>query len=308
MRKKTLSGMLATFGLAALSAGLVAAAPAGRVQAERGEDGGNLTSLSEKTFTKPSEDIPLDFSSPGLVEKVNVKEGDVVKAGDVLAVQDVSVEAANKAMYEIEAKSNVEVEYAEKDFGVKTVKYQRMQQLRQQKNATELEEREAQLEMERADASVKLAEQKRATARAQAAIEDAKIKLKQIKSPVDGIVQKLDTHVGEVAKNEQNKPAIRVVRNDVLWIDAHLPAAAVDKLKKGQKLQVRYATEDRWQTADILYLQPVVRYGSQTRQVRLQLANADGRPAGLEVFVKLPDGSVASGDDAAAQPRAVADR
>ena len=46
--------------------------------------------------------------------------------------------------------------------------------------------------------------------------------------------------------------------------------------------------------------------------VRLQLANPDERPAGLEVYVKLPDGPVAAADaaggDSAAQPRAGADR
>lgn len=306
MLKTKLTYVLSTVGLTALAAGFLAAAPAGTGRVQTGEE--NLSSLSEKTFTKPSEDIPLDFSAPGLVTEVKVKEGDVVKAGQVLAIQDVSVETANKTMYEIEANSDVEEVYAQKDRDVKEVKFLRMQKLQQQQNATELEVKEAQLEMERAEASVKLARQKRDVARAQANIEEAKIKLKQIKSPVDGVVQKLDTHVGEVAKNEQNKPAIRVVRNDVLWIDAHLPAAAVNKLKKGQTLQVRYATEDKWMPAEILYLQPVVRYGSQTRQVRLQLANTDDRPAGLEVFVKLPDGSVAAGDDAAGQPRAVADR
>ena len=77
-------------------------------------------------------------------------------------------------------------------------------------------------------------------------------------------------------------------------------------------MQVRYVAEDKWMPAEVQYLQPVVRAGSQTRMVRLQLPNPEDRPAGLEVYVKLPDGSVASGPeaggDSAAQSRAVADR
>ena len=267
------------------------------------------SSYNEKSFTKPSEEVDLDFSAPGLVSEVNVKEGDAVKQGQVLAKQDVSVETANKQIYEIEAKSAVEEVYAKKDLELKRVKHERMQALFKQKNATELEVREALLEMERAAASVELASQKRAVAAAQAATEQAKIDLKQIKSPTDGIIAKLDTHVGEVATNQADKPAFRLIRKDVLWVDAHLPVASAARLKKGQQLQVRYVSEDKWVSAEVLYLQPVARYGSQTLMVRLQVANPDERPAGLEVFVKLPDGSVASGaGDSAAQPRAVADR
>ena len=307
--------LASTLCLVAGSLGILAAHPAtaaAQAQAER-DNGG--TNLSEKSFTKPSQEVDLDFSAPGLVIEVSVKEGDVVKAGQLLAKQDVSVEQANKAMYEIEAKSAVEEEYAQKDLELKRVKFKRTEDLFNTKprpNATFLEVEEARLEMERAAASVELAKQKRATAAAQAATEQAKIDLKQVKSPLDGIISKLDTHVGEVATNQADKPAFRVVRNDPLWVDAHLPAAAAARLKKGQQLQVRYAAEDKWVSAEVLYLQPVVRYGSQTRMVRLQVANAEERPAGLEVYVKLPDGSVASGaeagGDSAAQPRAVADR
>lgn len=270
------------------------------------------TSSGERSYTQPSHDVDLDFSAPGLVVEVNVKEGDVVKKGQVLAKQDVSVETANKAIYEIEANSDVEEVYAQKDLELKRVKFQRFEGLAKLKNATFLEVEEARLEAERAEASVTLASQKRAVAAAQAATEQAKIDLKQIRSPIDGIVAKLDTQVGEVATNQADKPAFRIVRNDPLWIDADLPEAVTARLTAGQALQVRYTSENNWIPARVLYLQPVVESGSQTRMVRLQLANADERPAGLEVFVKLPDGSVASGaragDDSAALPRAVADR
>jgi len=278
----------------------------------RAADDAGVTGTGEKSFTKPSQEVDLDFSSPGLVIEVNVKEGDAVKKGDLLARQDASVEAANKAMYEIEGNSRVEEEYAQKDLELKRVKFQRTEGLFKQKNATYLEVEEARLEAERADASVKLATQKRATATAQAATEQAKIDLKKIVAPFDGVVSKLGTHVGEVATNQADKQAFRVVRNDPLWVDAHLPAAVTGRLKKGQTVQVRYVAEDKWMPAEVLYLQPVVRAGSQTRMVRLQLPNPEDRPAGLEVYVKLPDGSVASGaeagGDSAAQSRAVADR
>lgn len=309
LKKKLASAVCLAAFAAVGSAGVIAVAPAPALAQESG-----LSGLSEKSFTRPSEEVDLDFSAPGLVTKVEVDEGDVVKKGQLLAQQDVSVEQANKKMYEIEANSQVEEVYAKKDLELKKVKHERMKKLFESKppNATELEVKEALLEVERAQASVELATQKRAIAAAQAATEQAKIDLKQIKSPLNGVIQRRDTHVGEVATNQADRPAFRIVRTDPLWVDAHLPAAAATRLKKGQQIQVRYVAEDKWLGAEVLYVQPVVRPGSQTRMVRLQVPNADERPAGLEVYVKLPDGSVATGpeagSDSTAQPRAVADR
>jgi multidrug resistance efflux pump len=233
-----------------------------------------------------------------------------VKAGQVLAEQDVTVEMANKATYEIEANSAVEEEYAIADVELKKVELARKEKLFNQGNKAinQLELDEAKLNVKRAEASVKIAQQKRQTASAQAAVEQAKIDLKRIVSTVDGFVQKLDTEPGEVASNQVEKPAMRIVKSDPLWIDVNFPAAAAGKLKKGQPMQVRYRSDEtKWLKAEVLSLQPVVRSGSQVRTVRLVMPNPDGVPPGLEVDVKLPDATVA--DAAAARdPQAGGDR
>ena len=45
-----------------------------------------------ETFTKPSADVTLSFVQAGRIAKVNYREGDSVKAGDILVQQDDSVE------------------------------------------------------------------------------------------------------------------------------------------------------------------------------------------------------------------------
>jgi multidrug resistance efflux pump len=246
---------------------------------------------------------------------VSVKQDEPVKAGQVLAEQDVTVEKANKATYEIEANSAVEEEYAIADVELKKVELARKESLfGKSKAINQLEVDEARLNVKRAEASVKLAQQKRATAAAQAAVEQAKIDLKRIVSPIDGIVQKLDTHPGEVASNQAEKPAIKIVKNDPLWIDVNFPAATAHKLKDGQPLQVRYRTTgttaaagDNWLKAEVLSLQPIVRPGSQVRTVRLVMPNPDHVAPGLEVDVKLPDATVADAG-AAREPQAGGER
>ena len=309
---KKLAYLLPVTGVMALALGIASVAQPAAAQAQgqpapAGRDAERYPSRTsagtERAFTRPSEERKLNFGIPGLVTKVNVIEGQAVKTGDVLAEQDTTVEQANKRAYEIEAQSTVEVRYAEKDVELKRVKHEKMQGLRKLNNATELEVREAKLEVERAIASVELAKQKAAIAGAQAATEQAKIDLKQIKSTIDGVVTSLETHPGEVAEPNPHpdKPAIRVVQNNPLWIDVHFPASQVNKLKQGQQLQVRYMDEDKWATAEVVFLNQTVRPGSQTRMMRLVMPNPDERPSGLEVMVKLPDAAVASGNGSEAR-------
>jgi HlyD family secretion protein len=313
--RKNISYLLYSAGLMAIAAGIVVAAEparataaAGRAPAARGvaAPAPPVVPTGEQSFTKPSEERDLAFNQPGLVAKVTVKQDEPVKAGQLLAEQDFSVEKANKATYEIEANSMVEEEYAVADLDIKKVELKRKEDLFLNKSRAvpQLEVEEARLNVKRAEAQVKLARQKRQTAAAQAAVEQAKIDLKRIISPIDGIVQKLDTHAGEVANNAASeKPAIRVVRADPLWIDVNFSAEQADKLKVGQAMQVRYEGQDKWMQAQVLSLQPVVKSGSQTRAVRLVMPNPNQTPPGLEVVVKLPDPTVA-----AVQPPAGSDR
>ena len=164
--------------------------------------------VGEQSFTKPSEEIDMSFPAPGLVTKVNVKDHEPVKAGQVLAEQDVTVDKATKATYDIEANSTVEEEYAISDVELKKVELARKEKLFNQGNKTvsQLEVEEARLNVKRAEASVKLAQQKRQTAASQAAAEQAKIDLKRIVSTIDGVVQKLDRRGGEQPDGKTGDP------------------------------------------------------------------------------------------------------
>jgi RND family efflux transporter MFP subunit len=311
--RKNISYLLYSAGLMAVAAGIVAAAEPARGPAAGGRARGIaapapvVVPTGEQSFTKASEERDLAFNQPGLVAKVTVKQDEHVKAGQLLAEQDFTVEKANKATFEIEANSLVEEEYAVADLDIKKVELKRKEDLFNNKNkaVNQLEVEEARLAVKRAEAQVKLAKQKRATAAAQAAVEQAKIDLKRIISPIDGVVQKLDTHVGEVANNAASeKPAIRVVRADPLWIDVNFPAEQAAKLKVGQAMQVAYvADQNKWIQAEVLSLQPVVKSGSQTRAVRLVMPNPDRTPPGLEVVVKLPDPTVAAAQTPAGSDR-----
>jgi multidrug resistance efflux pump len=230
--------------------------------------------------------------------EVRVKPGDPIKAGDILAVQDISVEQAEREALEIEAKSTVQEEFARADKGVNEQKYARLKSLEASRTATKFEIEEARIAVERSNASIKIAIEERAKAAAKIKSIDARIALKTLKSPVTGYVQQVDTGVGEVGGIDQQKSSMVVVQNDRLKVDVNVPMREANRLQLGQVLQVRYTDEENaaWQPAKILTLLPVADRGSQTRGILLEVPNPNNKPAGVRVDVRLGEAPPANAD------------
>lgn len=304
MRNSYLKRVAAAAALSLAVAGSFAVAQRQDAEPAAAEESFGLE--TESGITKPFEERELAFGAPGLVGEVKVKVGDVVKKGEVLAQQDISVELAEKKPLEIEASSKVQERYAQADQGVKEKELERKRQLAKTGTASKTEVEEAELAVERAKASVELAVQERDIASAKLVALDTRIALKTLKSPISGEVQAVEIGEGEIAASDsQSRPALVVVQNDPLKIDVHVPVTMVGGLTKGSVLRVRYIDEENgaWREAKVRNVNPVVKKDSQTRLVELEMPNKENRPAGLRVDVKLPERVAA-----AAAPRNAGDR
>ena len=94
------------YALIALAAvGLAAAAPS-LAETRVGASG----AVAISAVSRPSGDVVLSFSRPGIVSEVSVKEGDPVKAGQVVARLDDAVEQA--ALKIAKAKADDELKIA----------------------------------------------------------------------------------------------------------------------------------------------------------------------------------------------------
>src|SRR4026208_1786900 len=101
------------FVLALVVAGLAAPAAA-QVRNENGE-------VSVTGITQPSKRSKPSFYGAGVIGKVAVKEGDLVKTGQILMAQDQEIEALELERLMAEANSKARVEFAEADLDVKKV-------------------------------------------------------------------------------------------------------------------------------------------------------------------------------------------
>lgn len=263
--------------LAGFAGGAQAQAPAGATSAP----------ATIRSFTAPSQEAMLSMSMerPGRIAKIPVKEGQLVKAGDVLIQLDDKAEQSDVAWLKAQADDQVQIKAAQAQMDQKKVDLQRTQQAFDHSGAaTDLEVQHAKLEVTIGELSLELARFK--SRQDQLKYQEALARVERMKmlAPFDGVVEKLAVHEGESV--EPAKPILRLVRIQKLWIDAPVPCEIACGLHLGQEANVVYRIDQEPAgIAKIIHLASVAESGSNTRLVRLELDNPAGKPAGMHVTV-----------------------
>jgi len=243
-------------------------------------------------FTQPSRRAELAFSFQGIIAKVDVKDGDAVTAGQELMRQDDRIEIKRLEGLKLDADRTLLIKAKQATLDNKNVELKRKTDLFQNHAMSESEYLEAQLDVVLATAEVELARHDAEVKKADADLQAVHVELLSLKSPTNGVVERVIQNEGEVAEIE--KPSIVVVCNDPLWIDVKtLPVATVQKLHVGDELDVRYPGQDTWKKAKINLIAPVADARSGTQAIRLEMPNPEHKSTGLAMDVKIPQASVA---------------
>ena len=274
MRKLSFNRHLAVLALAVLGLSV-----SGVVGADSG-------SFKNPGITNPSEQRGLNFNVPGVVSKVLVKEGDVVKKGDLIAQQDDSVDLADLKVKEAEVKTSaVQIDAAKTDLAQKEVELDRQNKMFAKGVAGQSDVEKAKLDVDMGGYRVKLAEQETDQKREELGAQNAKIAQKKLISTIDGIVQKINVHEGELATNDPKTPCIQIVLNEPLYVEVDVPVKDAATFVLKQKMDVRYPGEEKWHAADIIFLNPVANAAAGTQRIRLQMDNPNHLRSGLQVEV-----------------------
>ena len=277
---------------AVVAAGVLAALLAGRgAQAD-----GPAEHAVEPGISRPSEEAKLTFALPGIVAEVKVKEGESVKTGQVLSHQDDASELAELASAKLDAESTAEIDYEKADVAYKATVYKRKKDAYDQDghivSLPEVEEAEQAVNLSQAQVAVaQLHHDQKVKAYEK---QQVRVERMQLRSTLDGVVQKVNAHEGEFSDPQRQEGSLTVVKNDPLWVEMNVAADRAEKLSMGQPLQVRYRAApgekpEGWQTARISFFPPHADAASGTELVRLTLPNPTGRRSGLSMEVRLPD-------------------
>lgn len=234
-------------------------------------------------ISKPSQDITLAFSRPGLVSKLLVEKGQTVKAGDLVAEQDNTEEAAAYEVAKGEADDTTRVGAQETIAAQKKVALQRKVDSGVA-NATEIDE--ATLDWRVGEANVKLSKFEQAQAGLKAKQAQAALDKTQLHTPISGIVEDTMIHPGEAA-DSQNMKVMHVVNINPLWIDVPVPFKNVSALRKDAAATVKFS-DDTTRAGKIINIHSVADPGSETLYVTVEVPNPELRPAGEHVEVTFP--------------------
>jgi multidrug efflux pump subunit AcrA (membrane-fusion protein) len=177
----------------------------------------------------------------GLIEKIHVKEGQQVKAGDPLVQIDDSIpqQQVNVAENEFnaaktQAETKVPRKYAVASLAVAKAALKisldanarvKGSVSQAEINKQELECTQMELSIEKADSDTSIALKQTEVKRAQWEAAQTALKHRQVTSPLDGKVRMIKQHVGEWVQT--GEPMIHIVRMDRLRVEGSLNAADV---------------------------------------------------------------------------------
>ncbi|MFB0553140.1 MAG: efflux RND transporter periplasmic adaptor subunit [Phycisphaerae bacterium] len=240
-----------------------------------------------RAITVPSADITLSYVQPGRIARVYFKEGEWVKAGQVLIQQDDAVEQIQLAQLQAASEDTTQIQASEASLAQKRVDLQKLEKAAANNAATELEVEYAKLNVKMAELSLKLAEFEHEQAKRKYNELKAQIEKMSLKSPINGRIEKIHVETGESINALAD--AVRVVQIDPLWIDVPVPLVKATALSYGKTAKVMFPDPNRASLEGrIIYIAAVADAASSTLRVRIEVTNKSNRPAGEHVEIIFP--------------------
>lgn len=239
-----------------------------------------------RAITRPSADITLSFVQPGRIAQVPFKEGDEVKAGEVLVWQDDAAEQVQLAQLKAQSDDITQIRAGEASLAQKKVDLEKLEKAAAGNAATFLEVEHAKLDVTIAQLSLELARFEHEQAGRKYEEQRIRVDNMRLKSPIDGRIEKVDVEVGESANALAD--VIRVVQIDPLWIDAPVPMADAIGLKAGVTARIQFVESGKAaSTAEgrVIFVGAVADAASGTLRTRIEVPNKARRPAGEHVLV-----------------------
>lgn len=240
---------------------------------------------------EPSKQVDVRAASEGLIEKIWVDRGDMVKKDQVLVTLDSGVEQAAVDSARYRATMQGKIRTGESRVAFSTTKYKRREKLASESFISLSDRDEALTEKQLAESELLEAKDDRRLSEIEYRRLSEQLRLRTIKSPVDGIVVDRLLSAGELADNRDlRKPILRLAAIGTLYVEVLMPIDAFGKLSVGQEVEVLpEAPIGGRYTATVQVIDRVFDAASGTFGVRLELANPDLKlPAGIKCKASFP--------------------
>jgi len=264
---------------------------------------------------EPRQVVEIRSTVEGVIERIAVDRGDYVKGGQVLVTLDSAVEKASVDLARQRTELEGAIRSGESRADYSKRKHERQEELFKQKFISAQARDESATERKLAESEFKEALDNRKLAELDLRRQQELLRLKTIRSPINGVVVERLMHPGEVAEaGVGRKPILKLAEIDTLHVEVVLPVAAYGRLKVGAAAEVLpEAPVGGKFNATIKVIDRVLDAASGTFGVRLELPNRQqklpagvrckARFAGLDDVAARPGNSAAAARPAAAPPK-----
>ncbi len=190
------------------------------------------------------ESVSLASEMPGTITKINVKVGDEVSKGQVLAETD--ARALQQSISDLQTNSELVNQL-----------YEKQKNLWDQKIGTEVQYLQAKTQKESM-------EKKMATLQEQ-------VRMSKVISPINGTVDAIDIKLGQLTA--PGMPAIRVINFTNLKLKADLAESYASKVHKGDEVLIKFPDTNDSLIAKVNYVSRAINAMSRTFNVEILLDN-----------------------------------
>lgn len=255
-------------------------------------------SLSAPAFAAPFDCLIeptqiIEVASPvtGLLDRVNVKRGDRVAKGQVLAVLESHAEQAATELARKKSEQLGPMQMAERKIEFSRRKFQRRRDMAAERLMSPQERDDAEAELKQAESELQIAKENREIARTEYQQQSSLLNLRTIRSPFDGVVVDQMAYPGEVVEPSGNKKTIlKLAQLNPLRVHVILPKTAFGKPTLGMTVEVHPELGARSNyAAKVKSIDRLIDAASGTFVVYLELPNAKlDIPAGLKCKAMFP--------------------
>jgi RND family efflux transporter MFP subunit len=233
-----------------------------------------LAASAATGLIEPLQQATLASTVVGRIERVLVKEGDAVKAGQPLVELERELESLDAERRRLVAENQAEIDIARERATLLEREHQATVKLRSatgsvsqdEVNKKEIESKLAQAEV----AQLIVREQIEAL---EYTIAREQLERRIIRAPADGVITRVHAQPGEIC--EVRQPLVAFVNASSCYLVANLEPAVAATLRVGAKVRVRVESIEIGGTVDSM--SPVVDSASGLRRVKILLPNPDGR-------------------------------
>jgi len=237
---------------------------------------------------QPKMVLKLGTSVPGLLSEMLVDRGDIIKKGDVVARLESGVEQAAVSLAKARAENEATVRSSVAKLEFQRRKDERSKLLRRNDSVSAAVADEAETSARVAEQDVEEAKVNLAISGLELARANEVLKLRTIRSPIDGVVVERKLGPGEYAFDQAH--LLTVSQINPLLVEVYVPLGQFGRIRVGASAEV-YPEDPVGGRYDALVtvVDQVFDAASGTIGVRLEMPNPNyALPAGLKCRVRFP--------------------